>query len=296
MRVWRWARCRLRPSRAQEPRGSAKVRPAAEISRALRLAYASQPDQIIELYRSGLERVVKLLEAGEDGRAGVQAVLLGLPEISPEDMAKLAAAEDLQKGGSSWQGQPRVPAGQTGGGEWTSDGGGSGGAHAEAPATRANPLLEEAVFQGVNPAERAAFVQSNLADAVQGAKALGVPPENILGLSALESTWGQGKFAANKNNNFFNMHYPAPFQSGYKLSDKKTKISTFSSYAASMQSFIKVNGSVVRGKSDPEDFARALQDSGKFGIYPDGTKVPTFIHSTARTIVGIRKLIAGSKI
>ena len=38
---------------------------------------------------------------------------------------------------------------------------------------------------------------------------LGIPVENILGLSALESTWGEHRFAA-QGNNYFGIHYPRP--------------------------------------------------------------------------------------
>jgi hypothetical protein len=261
------------------------VRPAAEVAKALRLAYGSEPDAVIERYHRGLQRVFDLFESGESGRAGVQAVLLGLPKISPEGMAKLAQAEDLLKGGEAWRDEPRVPAGQTGGGDWTSDGG-TGSLEA---------VPEPVKFQGVSPSDRAAFVRSHLADAIEGGKALGVPAENVLGLSALESTWGLGKFAKGKNRNFFSMHYPAPFQSGYVVSDGGTKVSTFASYGDSMRSFIKVYGALVRGKSDPEAFARALQDSGNFGINPDGTKVSTFVHGAANTIRGMRTRIAGQR-
>ena len=269
-----------------------RARPAAELSQILRLAYGAQPDPIVERFRSGLQRVVELLEAGEVGRAGVHAVLLGFPEISPDGMAKLAGAVDLEKGGSSWMGQPRVSAGEAGGGQWTSDGGGSAGAREQ---LSVDAHIEPAIFHGVPPAQRAKFVRDHLAAALKGAKTLGVPAENILGLSALESTWGTGKFAINGNNNFFNIHYPARGATGFVSSGGGTKVSKFTSYANSLQSFIELSGSIVQGKSDPDEFARALQDSGKFGIYPDGSKVPTFVHSTALTIIGIRALIAGNR-
>lgn len=117
-----------------------RAKPTDEISRALRLAYSAQPDELIERYSVGLQRVVALLEAGETGRAGVQAVLLGLPEISPEGMAKLAAAEELHKVGPV--DEPRLPAGQTGAGEWTSTGAGSSNAHSGSGEANLEPVVD----------------------------------------------------------------------------------------------------------------------------------------------------------
>jgi len=74
------------------------------------------------------------------GRAGVEAVMLRLPDLTPDAMAKLAAVADLEKGGAGWENEPRIPAGQTGGGQWTTNG---GAAAAPKPAERsenATPL------------------------------------------------------------------------------------------------------------------------------------------------------------
>jgi hypothetical protein len=60
--------------------------------------------------------------------------LIGFPELAPQAIAKLARVQDLEKAGTAWQDQPRVPAGQTGGGEWTTDGGG--------PATATHPTTK----------------------------------------------------------------------------------------------------------------------------------------------------------
>jgi flagellum-specific peptidoglycan hydrolase FlgJ len=63
-----------------------------------------------------------------------------------------------------------------------------------------------------------------VADAEKGAKELGVPAKNILGLSALESGWGEHPFAA-QGNNYFGIHYPAPFATGYMLTkDRRTRL------------------------------------------------------------------------
>ncbi len=72
--------------------------------------------------------------------------------------------------------------------------------------------------------------------------------------------------------------------------------STFASYADSLKSFVAISGAIIRDKSDPEAFAAALQNSGKFGVYENGAKVPTYVPDVARTILGLRAIVAGRKI
>jgi hypothetical protein len=55
----------------------------------------------------------------------MEALMLQLPRIGDDGMAKLAEVSALAKGGDAWEDEPRVPAGQSGGGQWTT--GGSGG-------------------------------------------------------------------------------------------------------------------------------------------------------------------------
>ena len=66
--------------------------------------------------------------------AGIEAVMLALPELNTEAMAKLAWFADLEKGGDSWDDEPRLPVGQPGGGQWTT--GGAPGASAPRPQLR----------------------------------------------------------------------------------------------------------------------------------------------------------------
>jgi hypothetical protein len=80
------------------------------------------PDRVIERWCHGLARVAQLLAEGEAARACIHAVLLGFPEIPHEGMAKLARAAALRKDDDAWEDEPRVPAGNPDGGEWTSDG------------------------------------------------------------------------------------------------------------------------------------------------------------------------------
>jgi hypothetical protein len=74
------------------------------------------------------------------------------------------------------------------------------------------------------------------------------------------------------------------------------KMATFASFADSLRSFAAISGSIVRGISDPTDFAAALQNSGKFGIDPDtGQKKPDYVPGVSATIRGLRSLIARRK-
>ncbi|MGH7065412.1 MAG: hypothetical protein ACREET_15160 [Stellaceae bacterium] len=43
---------------------------------------------------------------------------------------------------------------------------------------------------------------------------------------------------------------------------------------------------------DAEAFAAALQNSGKFGVYDNGAKVPTYVPEVAATIRGLREIVA----
>lgn len=43
---------------------------------------------------------------------------------------------------------------------------------------------------------------------------------------------------------------------------------------------------------DPEAFAAALQNSGKFGVHDNGAKVPTYVPQVAATIRGLRAIVA----
>jgi hypothetical protein len=109
-----------------------EVRPPGEIGRVLKAAYGPQPDAVVQRLHRGLNRTAKWLEAGDLCHAGVEAVMLGFPDLTPTAMAKLAELADLEKRGAAWEDEPRVPAGQAGGGQWTTGGGGGGGAAASA--------------------------------------------------------------------------------------------------------------------------------------------------------------------
>lgn len=99
-----------------------RSRPPGDMAQALRLAYGPVPDRVIERWCHGLARATQLLAAGESARACIHAVLLGFPEIPQDGMAKLARAADLRKYGDAWEDEPRVPAGNPDGGQWTTGG------------------------------------------------------------------------------------------------------------------------------------------------------------------------------
>jgi hypothetical protein len=111
-----------------------EVRPGRGLGRILSAAYGPQPEDVILRLHRGLRRAATAIEAGDLCLAGIETVLLGLPDLTPQALAKLAEVAELEKGGTAWQDEPRVPAGQPGGGQWTTDGGAGG-----APTVRAKP-------------------------------------------------------------------------------------------------------------------------------------------------------------
>jgi hypothetical protein len=61
-----------------------EVRPTDEVGRILKAAYGGQPDDVVLRLHAGLRRVAASIEAGELCRAGIGAVLLGFPDLTPE--------------------------------------------------------------------------------------------------------------------------------------------------------------------------------------------------------------------
>ena len=111
-----------------------EVRPRQGLGRILSAAYGPQPQDVILGLHRGLSRAAKAIEADDLCLAGIEAVLLRLPELTRQALAKLAEVAELEKGGTAWQNEPRVPAGQPDGGQWTTAEGASG-----APTVRAKP-------------------------------------------------------------------------------------------------------------------------------------------------------------
>lgn len=103
-----------------------RLRPLDEIAEALCAAYGPMPASTLERYCRRIGRATELLGSGEDVLAGIHAVLIGLPVISSDGMAKLDRSVSLRKYNPDWEDEPRVPAGIPEGGEWTTDGGTGG--------------------------------------------------------------------------------------------------------------------------------------------------------------------------
>jgi hypothetical protein len=196
-------------------------------------------------------------------------------------LRRLAIAQGLAK--SYNPDEPRVPSGSgRESGEWTGDGGATADASPKPAAGRPDATR----------AKKERFIDAHLADAQKAADKLGVPVENILGLSALESEWGESRFAI-QGNNYFGIHYPAPFASGYMVAANGIKVSTFASYADSLNSFVAISGSIVQDESNPETFVAALQNSKKFGVdTTTGAKDPAYVGTAVAIIRGLRSIIS----
>src|SRR6266567_327857 len=75
-------------------------------------------------------------------------------------------------------------------------------------ATPKPPVRPECDRTVGNNAQKLDWIAAHKADAAKVAAELEVSVADILGLSALESGWGTGRFAR-QGNNFFSEHYPA---------------------------------------------------------------------------------------
>lgn len=103
--------------------------PSQAFGRVLNGAYGPPSEAVVLRLHGGLSRAAAALEAGDLCLAGIETVLLGLPDLTASALEKLAGIANLEEWGTGWQDQPLVPAGQAGGGQWTTgDTGGSPGA------------------------------------------------------------------------------------------------------------------------------------------------------------------------
>ena len=132
-----------------------EVRSPEGLGQILKTAYGPQPDAVVQRLHRGLRRTAAWLESGDLCQAGVEAVMLRVPDLNSTGVAKLAELADLEKRGASWEDQPRLPAGQTGGGQWTTDGGVSGSASASEPPPLSPPSSVLAPVPSTSPPERA---------------------------------------------------------------------------------------------------------------------------------------------
>ena len=104
-----------------------RLAPFVPVSEALSRAFGPLlANELQRRYRT-LADITETLNRGDLARATMTALLMRLPEISDDGMAKLAASH-LRKYSPD---QPRVPAGNSDGGRWTSDGGDDSAADAE---------------------------------------------------------------------------------------------------------------------------------------------------------------------
>jgi hypothetical protein len=127
-----------------------EVRPRQGLGRILSTAYGPQPEDAVFRLHRGLRRAASAIEAGDLCLAGIETVLLALPDLTPPALAKLAEVAELEKRGTAWEYQPRVPPGQSDGGQWTTEGG-AGGARA-LDAKPAAPLSPPAAASSQKPA------------------------------------------------------------------------------------------------------------------------------------------------
>lgn len=111
--------------RERDGKGCSRFRalPREGLVRVLSTAYGPQPNEVIDRCARGLNRAASAIAAGEMCLAGIETVLLALPDPHPDSLHNLAK---LEKWGDSWRYQPRVPARQSGAGQWTTDDSGGG--------------------------------------------------------------------------------------------------------------------------------------------------------------------------
>jgi len=89
----------------------------------MRTTFGPQPAGVARRLHRGLRRAAAWIEVGDLGRAGVEALMLGLPDLTSEAMVKLDQMADLEKRSMAWETEPRIAAGQAGGGQWTTEDG-----------------------------------------------------------------------------------------------------------------------------------------------------------------------------
>lgn len=273
------------PLLERDPLGRWRPRKEAVLERLLAAGYGAPIAQ--DRCVGQLRHVAQCLNDGDLALAQISLLRMQLPPLPSATHARAMANADgvTAKENPDWEDEPRVPAGNPGGGQWTNEDDGDTGSE--------DPAAEPAAAQtGTTQARKERFVDAHLADTEEVAKRLRVPVENLLALSALESRWGEHHFAT-ENNNYFGIHYPAPYATGYVVAGRgSAKVATFASYADSLRSFEAISGNLIRGISDPQEFAAALQNSGKFGIDPDtGKPIPGYIAGVAATIRGLRPII-----
>lgn len=77
--------------------------PPRALERVLNAAYGPQPEAAVLRFHRGLRRAAAALEAGDLCLAGIETVLLGLPDLTCSALEKLAEIAGLEKWGTAWQ-------------------------------------------------------------------------------------------------------------------------------------------------------------------------------------------------
>jgi flagellum-specific peptidoglycan hydrolase FlgJ len=259
----------------------------ARAQRIQRFAFDHDGESETDFFLAHCHQAADTVERGNLHKAYGYGIPPSVFAMKDRNIRRLAIAEALARAGYD-QDEPRVSASSSDGGQWTSDG--------DADDTNIVPAADKQ-DEDVE-AKKQRFVDVHLADAQKTADELGVPVENILGLSALESGWGNGRFAA-EGNNYFSLYSPSLNETGTLTAkgNPKAKLSTFDSYADSVSAFLDKYRTAFQGVSDPTEFARVAQDQAHFGINTEtGQKEPKFVSKVAATIVGLRPYIARRKI
>jgi hypothetical protein len=70
-----------------------QARPRDEVADILGVAYGVQQAAVVDRCHRGLRRIASQLEKGDVALAGIETLMLRLPPIDPDRMAKLAAVE-----------------------------------------------------------------------------------------------------------------------------------------------------------------------------------------------------------
>ena len=252
------------------------------------------------------------LAAGDPARAAMVLCQSGQPRIDDRELAKgLAGAAELMADGMSpaslikaigmkpaeavdrlGKSNPNHLGCGPGGGQFCSAAqAGQDGAQVAENSKPTTPKKEMSADE-----KKRGFVERHYEDAKDVADALGVPVENILGISAVESGWGgidpKARFARD-GNNYFGQHAPATYQIGTMPIERgRGQMAVFATPSDSFQAFGYHYGSRVQGTSDPAEFARILQNTGGFGIDRDtGAPVKAYVPNVSSTIVGLRPYV-----
>jgi hypothetical protein len=148
------------------PDGTYEAQSLDELGVILQLAYGSQPQDVIERCHRGLRRTIACLEAGDFAKAGLEAVMIGLPGLTSEAVSKLGQAINLGKSGDAWRDEPRVPAGQPDGGQWTTGGVAADSVSEPKPRSGHRGRSDRSTQDGAPPADTAGRPSSPIDDAV----------------------------------------------------------------------------------------------------------------------------------